>query len=65
MDDKVHVVEAYGATIQLMYRVFFESFTAAQGKAEEERNAEERFKAGVAHARHVHDRAVALLQQEP
>ena len=45
------------------YRVFFESFTAAQGKAKEERNAEERFKAGVAHARHIRDRAVALLQQ--
>ncbi len=65
MDDKVHVMEAYGATVQLMFRVFFESFTAAQGNTEEERKAQERFKAGVAHARHVRDRAVALLQQEP
>ena len=65
MDDKAHVMEAYGTTIQLMFRVFFESFTAAKGNTEDERNAEERFRAGVAHARHVRDRAVALLQQEP
>jgi hypothetical protein len=65
MDDRAHVMEAYGTTIQLMFRVFFESFTAAKGNTEDERNAEERFRAGVAQARHVRDRAVALLQQEP
>ena len=53
MDDKAHVMEAYGTTIQLMFRVFFESFTAAKGNTIDERNAEERFRAGVAHARHV------------
>ena len=63
MDDEAHVIEAYGTTIQLMFRVFFESFTAAKGNAEDERTAEERFRAGVAHARHVRDRAVTLLQQ--
>ena len=57
MDDKAHIMEAYGTTIQLMFRVFFESFTAAKGNAEDERTAEERFRAGVAHARHVRDRA--------
>ncbi len=62
MDDRVHVLEASGVTIQLLFKVFFESFTAAQGNSEGERDAEERFKAGVAHARHVRDRALALLQ---
>ena len=46
MDDKAHVMEAYGTTIRLMFRVFFESFTAAKGNTEDERNAEERFRAG-------------------
>lgn len=63
MDDKAQVAEAYGATIQLMFKVFFESFTVAKGDTDKERDAEERFKAGVAHARHVRDRAVSLLQQ--
>ncbi len=63
MDDKASVLDAYGALIQLLFKVYFESFTAAQGNTEEERSAEERFKAGVAHARHVRDRAVSILQQ--
>ena len=32
--------------------------------AEKERGAEERFKGGLAHARHIRDRAIALLQPE-
>jgi hypothetical protein len=62
MDDKAIVLDAYGALIQVLFKVYFESFTAARGNTEEERSAEERFKAGVAHARHVRDRAVSLLQ---
>jgi hypothetical protein len=61
MDDKAHVLEAYGAAIQLLFKVFLESYIAAQGNTEEERNAEQRFKRGVTHARHVRDRALALL----
>jgi hypothetical protein len=62
MDDKAIVLDAYGALIQVLFKVYFESFTAARGNTEEERSAEERFKAGVAHARRVRDRAVSLLQ---
>jgi hypothetical protein len=62
MDDKAIVLDAYGALIQVLFKVYFESFTAARGNTEEERSAEERFKAGIAHARHVRDRAVSLLQ---
>jgi hypothetical protein len=62
MDDKAQIQEAYGAMIQLLFRVFFESFTAARGDTEQERGAEERFKSGVAHARHIRDRAMTLLQ---
>jgi hypothetical protein len=64
MDDKAQIQEAYGAMIQLMFNVFFESFTAAHGNAEQERSAEDRFKSGLAHARHVRDRAIALSQHE-
>jgi len=61
MDDKGQIQEAYGAMIQLIFKVFFESFTAAHGDTEQERGAEERFKEGIAHARHIRNRAIALL----
>ena len=61
MDDKAQIQEAYGAMVQLLFKVFFESFTAAHGDTEQERGAEERFKGGIVHARHVRDRAIALL----
>ena len=64
MDDKNQIQEAYGAMVRLMFNVFFESFTAAQGNAERERNAEDRFKSGLAHARQVRDRALALSQSD-
>ena len=64
MDDKAQIQQAYGAMIQLLFKVFFESFTTAQGNTEQERNAEERFKGGLAHVRHVRDRAIALLQPD-
>ena len=31
MEDKAQIQEAYGAMIQLLFKVFFESFTAAHG----------------------------------
>ena len=62
MDDKAQIQDGYGAMIQLMFKVFFESFTAAHGDSEQERSAEERFKGGIAHARYIRDRAIALLQ---
>ena len=62
MDDKAQIQDAYGAMIQLMFKVFFESVTAAHGDSEQERSAEERFKGGIAHARYIRDRAIALLQ---
>ena len=61
MDDKQHVLDAYGERIQQLFKVFFEAYTSAQGNTSEEANAEQRFKAGMAHARHVRDRALALL----
>ena len=61
MDDKAQIQAAYGAMIQLLFKVFFESFTAAHGDTEQEHSAEERFKGGIVHARHVRDRAIALL----
>ena len=64
MDDKAQIQQAYGAMIQLLFKVFFESFTAARGDSEQERSAEERFKSGIAHVRHIRDRAISLLQSE-
>lgn len=62
MDDKAQIQDAYGAMIQLKFKVFFESFTAAHGDSEQERSAEERFKGGIVHARYIRYRAIALLQ---
>jgi hypothetical protein len=62
MDDKAHVLEAYGAAIQLLFKVFFESYIAAQGNTEKECHAEQCFKGGVTRARHARDRALALLE---
>jgi hypothetical protein len=64
MDDKAQIQAAYGTMIQLLFKVFFESFTSAHGDSEQERGAEERFKGGIAHARHIRDRALALLQPD-
>jgi len=61
MDDKGQIQEAYGAMIQLIFRVFFESFTAAHGDTEQEHGAEARFKEGITHARHIRNLAIALL----
>jgi hypothetical protein len=54
MDDKAQIQQAYGAMIQLLFKVF----------SEQERSAEERFKSGIAHVRHIRDRAISLLQPE-
>ena len=61
MDDKAHILEAYGRLVEQLFTVFFSSYTAAQGNATEEAAAEHRFKAGLVHARHVRDRALAVL----
>lgn len=61
MDDRSHIVNAYGELVEQLFRVFFSSYTAAQGNTDEEHGAEQRFKAGLVHARHVRDRALALL----
>lgn len=64
MDDQAQIQAAYGAMIQLLFKVFFESYTAAQGNSDQERAAEERFKIGLDHARHIRDRAFAILKSE-
>jgi len=61
MDDKAIVAEAYEKVIEQVFTTFFTSYTAAQSNASEEAAAEQRFRAGVVHARHVRDRALALL----
>lgn len=61
MGDKEYILQAYGVALQLLFKFFSESFTAAQGDADAEAGAEQRFKKGVAHLRHVRDRALQLL----
>ena len=61
MDDRTHVLDAYAKLVEQLFAVFFSSYTGARGDATEEAAAEQRFKAGLVHARHIRDRALALL----
>lgn len=61
MNDKDHVESAYAALVDNLFKVFFQSFTAAKGDKTAEAAAENTFKNGMTHLRHVRDRAIAVL----
>ena len=61
MTDKEHIEQAYGSLLEKIFDNFFDSFTRAQGDATAEAAAENKYKANVAHARFIRDRALALL----
>lgn len=61
MTDNDVIEEAYRAALKDIFRVFFGSYTNAQGDPEGESDAERAFRKGVQHARHVRDRALAVL----
>jgi hypothetical protein len=61
VNERQIIDECFRDTIATLYRTFFIAYTAALGDTAEEAQAEERFRNGVVHARHVRDRALALV----
>ena len=61
MSEQESIDRAYAATVETLFKVFFDGFTSAQGSAEAEQAAKHRFQNGIVHARHVRDMALALV----
>jgi hypothetical protein len=61
MNERESIDRAYGETVETLFKVFFGEFTSAHGNPEAEQGAEDRFKRGIVHARHVRDLALALI----
>jgi len=61
MTEQESIERAYAATVETLFRVFFEAYTSAQGSAEAEQAAKLRFQNGIAHARHVRDLALEWM----
>ena len=61
MNEQESIDRAYSATVETLFKVFFEAFTTAQGSPEAEQGAKTRFQNGIVHARHVRDMALALV----
>jgi hypothetical protein len=61
MSDREVIQRAYEADLTTIYAVFGSNFTTALGDKQKETEAEAGFQRAVAHARHVRERALALL----
>ena len=61
MQHEEHINAAYAETIQSLYKIMMSSYSFAKGDAQLERKADGAFEAGVALARRVRERAVALV----
>jgi hypothetical protein len=61
MSEQESIDRAYGATVENLFRVFFDAFTSALGDAEAEQAAKTRFQNGVVHARQVRNLALQLM----
>ena len=60
-DDKSTIEAAYGDALKGLYKVMMSSYSAAEGNKAVEKKADDSFKAGLALASKVRDRALALL----
>jgi len=60
-NDRDIILRAYAESLQVVYRAFFVAYTDAQTDPQGEQETEQRFRAGVLHARHIRDRALELL----
>lgn len=61
MNEKEAIDNAYQSTMSAIFSVFYQSYTNAKGNPQAEQDAEERFKKGVLHLRHIYQRASELL----
>jgi len=59
--DQMLIKSAYENAIAGLYAELFQGYAEAAGNAEKQREAEQRFMAGVGLARSARDRAIALL----
>lgn len=65
MSDRDVIQKAYEADVTQIYGIFVSTFTAAHGDKPTETEIEVQFQRSVAHARHIRDRAWALLGEKP
>jgi hypothetical protein len=61
MNEQPLIESAFQQTIATLYQVFFQAYTAARGNQAGQQQAEDNFKNGILHARHIRERAVALI----
>jgi hypothetical protein len=61
MSDRETIQKAYEADLARIYAVFAAEYTAALGNGQEEAAAEAGFQRAIAHAKHIRDRALALI----
>jgi hypothetical protein len=62
ISDREVIQKAYEAGLMTMYAVFVSNFTTALGDKQKEAEVEADFQRAVVHARHVRERALALLK---
>jgi len=55
------IEQAFEETIKNLFSVFFDSYTIAKGDPAGEQQAEATFRSGILHARHIRDRALAII----
>lgn len=61
MTDQDAIQQAYEATLMELYRTMFSSYALAEGNTAAQADADAAFKKGLAQARAVRDKAIALL----
>lgn len=61
MNEQPIIENAFQQTITTLYQVFFQAYTAARGDLASQKQAEDSFKNGILHARHIRERALALI----
>ena len=61
MPETTQIDEAYDALVKQAFGTFFQSYTNAMSDPVAEKQADARFRIAILHARHVRDRAKAIL----
>lgn len=61
MNEAEIIRDAYKTTVAKLWMNFFDAYTMAQGDAAREQQAETNLRNAILHARHVRDRALAVL----
>ena len=62
MSEQELIQKSYEQSIQELYKTFYDTFTFALGDLGQEQQAQNRFRVGIEHAKHVRDLALSLLE---